>query len=191
MGPSCPPMSAYEACNSFPASALRPTVSQCLSHAHEKGFLSYPTARNFHYAYLYLLSLSLSRSSLCSRFFFYYDSAPERFTALPIAPPSALYVCLFRPFLLSFFFLLSLPMAIEVLQVAHARMQEGHIVSRLRQKLASFRRVRSTLVATSGSGGNIAVTSVRPFVECGQEGTTRATPGNSVGARHSVARCLY
>lgn len=91
-------------------------------------------------------------------FFFYCDSAPERFTALPIAPPSALYVCLFRPFLLSFFFLLSLPMAIEVLQVAHARMQEGHIVSRLLPKLASFRRVRSTLVAT-------------PFVERGQERT--------------------
>lgn len=62
-------------------------------------------------------------------------------------------------------------MAIEVLQVAHARMQEGHIVSRLLQKLFSFRRVRSTLVATSGSGGNIAVTSVRPFVERGQERT--------------------
>lgn len=102
MGPSCPPMSAYEACNSFPASALRPTVSQCLSHAHEKGFLSYPTARNFHYAYLYLLSLSLSRSSLCSRFFFFLlrqcsrtfystaDSAPFRLVCLPLSPISAL-----------------------------------------------------------------------------------------------------
>lgn len=117
----------------------------------------------------------------CSRTFYSAaDSAPFRLVCLPLSPISAL-----------FFFLLSLLMATEFFPVAHARMQEGHIVSRLLQKLASSRRVRSALVATSGSDGNIAVTSVRPFVECGQEGTTRATPGNSVGARHSVAGCLY